>query len=93
MDAMDAMDAPHDPAANAQRYRELCDRMLSSLPISESEFLEHFGIQDEGATSGPELGSTVPPISARDQHGAMRTIPDLAGPEGLLLVFVRSVYW
>lgn len=67
--------------------------MLSGARVAEEEFLEHFAIQDEGATSGPPVGSTAPEIRAADQHGVLRALADLCGPKGLLLVFVRSVYW
>jgi hypothetical protein len=83
----------HDPAANAQRYKELCARMLSRTEVSEEEFFEHFSIQDEGAASGPPIGSVAPELGAADQHGVVRTLADLGGPKGLLLVFVRSVHW
>jgi peroxiredoxin len=87
------MTAIHEPEANAQRYKELCARMLSREPVTADEFLEHFDIQDEGATSGPEIGTIAPSIRAADQSGAVRAFADLCGPRGLLLVFVRSVYW
>lgn len=43
--------------------------------------------------SGPEVGETIPAISAYDQHGRKRTFDDLRGPEGLLVLFYRTADW
>lgn len=38
-------------------------------------------------------GSHLPPISAQDQTGSVRTLADLSGEEGLVLVLSRSFDW
>lgn len=38
-------------------------------------------------------GSQLPPISAPDQSGAVHTLADLSGEEGLVLVLSRSFDW
>jgi peroxiredoxin len=43
--------------------------------------------------SGPEVGSPIPEIRTLDQHGRERTFADLRGPDGLLLLFYRTVDW
>lgn len=43
--------------------------------------------------TGPEVGSTVPAFSLVDQNGQPRGIDNLKGPNGLVLVFVRSADW
>lgn len=42
---------------------------------------------------GPPLGSRIPVLEAYDQDGTLRTLDDLAGEHGLLLVFSRSADW
>lgn len=42
---------------------------------------------------GPAVGAMAPPITARDSTGAMRELADLAGPNGLVLYFNRSLDW
>ncbi len=38
-------------------------------------------------------GATLPPISAADQNGAVRTFDDLAGGNGMLFMLSRSFDW
>ena len=42
---------------------------------------------------GPGLGEAIPRFEAQDQAGRLRTFDDLKGPNGLMLVFVRSADW
>ena len=42
---------------------------------------------------GPQVGAQVPSFSLQDQHGNVRTLESLMGPQGLMLVFVRSADW
>lgn len=42
---------------------------------------------------GPSLGSEVPLLSANDQDGRSQNLASLTGPNGLLMVFNRSVDW
>ncbi len=39
------------------------------------------------------MGTAAPSIEATDQSGAMQTFDDLAGENGLLLLFFRSADW
>ncbi|MBL0158714.1 MAG: redoxin domain-containing protein [Bryobacterales bacterium] len=43
--------------------------------------------------SGPAVGQPIPAFSATDQAGRTRTLADLAGKKGLVLLFVRSADW
>jgi hypothetical protein len=43
--------------------------------------------------TGPETGTVVPAFSAVDQTGKVRTLADLTGPKGFMLVFFRSADW
>jgi len=48
---------------------------------------------DRNATTGPVVGSRIPPFEAVDQNGKPRTFENLRGPNGLVLLFVRSADW
>ena len=43
--------------------------------------------------TGPAVGDKIPELAMRDQHGNPRTLSELAGPNGLLLLFHRSADW
>jgi hypothetical protein len=45
------------------------------------------------AGTGPAVGEKIPGFSALDQHGERRSFANLAGPNGLLLLFHRSADW
>jgi len=40
-----------------------------------------------------EVGDTIPPINAPDQNGQAKTLADLTGDKGLVLVLSRSFDW
>lgn len=42
---------------------------------------------------GPEVGTRSPAFELRDQSGELRTFEDIAGENGLLLLFFRSADW
>lgn len=42
---------------------------------------------------GPAVGETVPAFTVMDATGAARTLADLAGPEGAVIYFNRSLDW
>lgn len=42
---------------------------------------------------GPATGTVLPMISAQDQSGTTRTLADLTGSSGMLLMLVRSADW
>jgi len=42
---------------------------------------------------GPAAGQRIPPFKARDQFGREQTLSSLSGPNGLILLFVRSADW
>jgi hypothetical protein len=42
---------------------------------------------------GPAIGEAVPRFEAPDQDGRLRTFEDLKGPNGLVLLVVRSADW
>ncbi len=50
-------------------------------------------LQNRNVTSGIAIGQHAPDLSLPDQSGRARSLHDLSGPKGLLLVFVRSADW
>jgi len=49
--------------------------------------------QPRGFRTGPAVGEKIPAFEAVDQHGNKQTLDSLKGPNGLMLVFVRSADW
>jgi hypothetical protein len=43
--------------------------------------------------TGPNPGRKIPDFQAFDQNGRLRTLENLLGPKGALLVFFRSADW
>jgi len=42
---------------------------------------------------GPKIGEKIPAFSLPDQMGKQRSLHELMGPSGLLLIFSRSADW
>jgi len=42
---------------------------------------------------GLATGERIPPLDLLDQTGRRRSLNDLTGPKGLVLLFVRSADW
>jgi hypothetical protein len=61
--------------------------------IQTSEWLEFVEAQNDGYRTGPEIGAKTPDFTLPDQTGRSRSLYDLTGPNGLLLVFSRSADW
>jgi hypothetical protein len=51
------------------------------------------GLADYVDGWGPALGSELPPLRAPDETGALRTLSELYGDRGLILVLNRSADW
>ncbi|MDP3518353.1 MAG: peroxiredoxin family protein [Pseudohongiella sp.] len=61
---------------------------VSALLLSASAFA-----QDWVWAPDFEVGDTIPPIEAPDQNGDVKTLADLMGEKGLVLVLSRSFDW
>ena len=56
--------------------------------------LSHGGYAADYADKwGPEMGSSSPVLDAPDHRGTIQRLSTLAGENGLLLIFNRSVDW
>jgi len=61
--------------------------------ITREGWLHFVEAQNDDFKTGPEIGEKIPAFTLPDQRGAMRSLSDLSGPNGLLLVFSRSADW
>jgi hypothetical protein len=67
--------------------------MAGGADIQTDEWLQFVDAQNDGMRTGPEIGEKVPDFTLPDQFGRNRSLHDLTGPNGLLLVFSRSADW
>lgn len=64
-----------------------------SQPSYSTEFLTDIPTGSRGMVSGPEVGERIPDFEARDQNGNLVSLSDIMGPNGAMVVFVRSADW
>jgi hypothetical protein len=88
-----AQSVPADLAEKAAAMREFRRLREAGEPIPDEVRARHVAATNDGYTTGLEPGERVPEFTLLDQHGAARTLGDLTGPNGLLLVFHRSAEW
>ena len=77
----------------ANIFNDVLRKMRGGEKISREEFGEFVNAQNAGATSGLNVGAKIPDFELPDQYGKPRKFRDLAGRDGLLLVFSRSADW
>jgi hypothetical protein len=83
-----------DAAKKADTLRRVLGKLgAGGADIQTAEWLEAVDAQNDGFRTGPEIGSKVPEFALPDQSGKLRSLPELAGPNGLLLLFSRSADW
>ena len=80
-------------SSKANIFDDVLRKMRGGEKISREEFGEFVNAQNAGATSGLNVGEKIPDFALPDQTGNQRRFRDLAGPDGLLLVFSRSADW
>lgn len=64
-----------------------------SQPTYSTEFLTDIPTGSRGMVSGPEVGERIPGFEALDQNGNRVSLDDVMGPNGAMVVFVRSADW
>jgi hypothetical protein len=84
---------PQDLAEKAAAMREFGRLRAAGLPIPAEVRARHVRATNDGYTTGPDTGQRIPDFALPDQSGAIRTLNNLAGPNGLFLVFHRSADW
>ena len=88
-----AENLPEDLAEKAAIMREFGRRRATGEPVSAELHAAHIKATNDHYATGPEPGERIPDFALPDQHGALRSLPNLSGPDGLLLVFYRSADW
>jgi hypothetical protein len=86
-------DIPGDLEEKAAIMREFLRRRAEGEPVSDDLYARHVHATNDGYAAGPEPGERIPDFALPDQTGALRSLPNLTGPGGLLLVFHRSANW
>ena len=84
---------PADLEQKAAVMREFRRRRDAGEPIPDELRARHVAATNDGYSTGPEAGERIPQFTLPDQRGEARSLPDLTGPNGLLLVFHRSADW
>ena len=64
-----------------------------SQPVYSTQFLTDIPTGSRGMVSGPEIGERIPDFEALDQNGDLVSLSDVMGPNGAMVVFVRSADW
>ena len=83
-----------DATAKASILHSMVRRMgAGGADITTDDWLEFVEAQNDGFRTGPEIGAKVPDFTLPDQSGRSRSLHDLTGPNGLLLIFSRSADW
>ncbi|MGH9638955.1 MAG: hypothetical protein ACRD4R_17305 [Candidatus Acidiferrales bacterium] len=88
-----ANEVPNDLAQKAAIMREFGRLRAAGEPVPAELQAKHVNATNDGYATGPEPGERIPEFSLPDQDGASRSPANLAGPNGLLLVFYRSADW
>ena len=82
-----------DASAKASILHGMIRRIGAGGVITTEDWLDFVEAQNDGYQTGPSIGEKVPDFVLPDQYGRTRTLHELLGPEGLLLVFSRSADW
>ena len=84
---------PQDLAEKAAAMREFRRLRDAGLPVPADVRARHLRATNDAYATGPNPGERIPEFALPDQWSAIRTLRDLAGPNGLFLVFHRSADW
>ena len=83
-----------DATTKASILHEMIRRMgAGGANITTSDWLDFVQAQNDDYKTGPAIGEKVPQFALADQNGQTRTLNDLMGTNGLLLVCSRSADW
>jgi hypothetical protein len=88
-----AEEATMDQTTKSNIFNDVVHRMFTGQKVTPAEFGEFIKAQNDGASSGLNVGEKIPAFELPDQHGNRKSFRDLAGADGLLLVFSRSADW
>ena len=88
-----ATDIPSDLEAKAEIMREFMRLRAAGKPVPPELYAKHVNATNDNYRTGPAVGERTPEFDLPDQYGARRSLGNLSGPKGLLLVFHRSADW
>jgi hypothetical protein len=88
-----ASSIPEDLVEKAAIMREFGRLRAAGEPVPPELHARHINATNDRYTTGPEPGERIPDFSLLDQERVSRSLANLAGPNGLLLVFYRSADW
>jgi peroxiredoxin len=83
-------------ATFAARFRAMATALAAMCLFgaqSNSPRMRPLPAVSKDVVTGPAVGAPVPAFRLADQDGRLRDFASLAGPNGLLLAFVRSADW
>ena len=80
-------------SSKADVLRDVMRKFRAGEKGAAAEFQDFVKAQNDGASSGLNVGDRIPDFALPDQNGQQRHFRDLVGHEGLLLVFTRSADW
>lgn len=89
----DGLEIPDDLAEKAALMREYVRRLGVGESVSDQLYAALVSATNDRYATGPEPGQYIPDFALPDQHGDLRSLSNLSGPSGLLLVFYRSADW
>jgi hypothetical protein len=84
---------PADLHEKAAIMREFGRRRAAGEPVSAELYAKHVNATNDGYATGPGPGQRIPDFALPDHNGVSRSVTNLTGPNGLLLVFYRSADW
>ena len=84
---------PKDLAEKTAVMREFGRLRAAGQPIPAELQARHVNATNDGYATGPEAGERIPQFTLPDQDGNSRSLANLTGPNGSLLVFYRSADW
>src|SRR5580698_7211385 len=82
--ALRAEEATMTETEKASIFNDVVRKMFGGEKVTREEFGEFIKAQNDGATSGLNVGAKIPEFSLPDQSGKARSFRDLAGSDGLL---------
>lgn len=88
-----ANEIPEDLAEKAAVMREFRRLRAAGAAVPAELYAKHVWATNDHYATGPEMGERIPAFTLADQDGRERSLGDLTGPKGLLLVFHRSADW
>jgi len=84
---------PEDLAEKTAIMKEFRRLRAAGQSVPADLYAQHIQATNDRYASGPDPGECIPGFSLPDPAGVFRSVADLAGPKGLLLVFHRSADW